>query len=56
MAAGEWENEIGDLLTYFEAGNPQRKAENDDLLARFSFDRQTIMKQNFDIELSVAPV
>jgi hypothetical protein len=55
IAAGEWENEIGGLLSYFEAGNPQRKADHDNLLARFSFDRQTVMKQNFDIELSVVP-
>jgi hypothetical protein len=56
VAAGEWENEIGILLAHFEAGNPQREADNDNLLARFSFDRQTVMKQNFDIELSVVPV
>jgi hypothetical protein len=55
IAAGEWENEIGFLLSHFEAGNPQRKADNDTLLTRFSFDRQTVMKQNFDIELSVVP-
>jgi hypothetical protein len=55
VAAGEWENEIGVLLAHFEAGNPTRAAEHDDLLARFSFDRGTVMKQNFDIELSVVP-
>lgn len=55
IAAGEWENEIGALLSYFEDGNQQRKAENDTVLARFSFDRRTIMKQNFDIDLSVVP-
>lgn len=55
VAAGEWADEIGLLLSHFEAGNSQRVAENDNLLARFSFDRQTVMKQNFDIELSVVP-
>jgi hypothetical protein len=56
VPAGEWENEIGILLAHFAAGNPQREADNDNLLTRFSFDRQTVMKQNFDIELSVVPV
>jgi hypothetical protein len=55
VAAGEWENAIGIMLNHFEAGNQQRKADNDNLLARFSFDRQTVMKQNFDIELAVVP-
>ena len=56
VAAGEKEDEIGSLLIFFEDGNPQRKAEHDNLLDRFSFNRQTVMRQNFDIELSVVPV
>jgi hypothetical protein len=56
IVGDEWENEIGTLLDYYEDGNPQRVAEHNTLLARYSFDRQTIMKQNFDIELSVVPV
>lgn len=56
VAANEREDRIGDLLSHFEAGNPQREADHNNLLARFSFDRQTVMKQNFDIELSVVPV
>jgi hypothetical protein len=55
VAAGEWEDEIGGLLDFFDAGSPLRKAENDNLLARFSFARQTVMKQNFDIELAIVP-
>jgi hypothetical protein len=55
VVSDEWEARIGDLLDFSEAGNPQRKAENDTLLTRYSFDRQTVMKQNFDIELSVVP-
>lgn len=54
VVSDEWEGRIGDLLEHFEGGNPQRQAESDSLLSRYSFDRQTVMKQNFDIELSVA--
>jgi hypothetical protein len=36
VAAGEWESEIGILLSHFEAGNPLRQADNDNLLAHFS--------------------
>lgn len=56
VVSGEEETRIGDLLEFFEAGNQQRKAESDTLLARYSFDRQTVMKWNFGIELSVLPV
>ncbi len=56
VPADEWENEIGILLAHFEAGNPQRHAEHDRLLARYLFDRQTVLKQNFNIELAVVPV
>lgn len=55
IPAGEWESEIGDMLVHFEAGNSQRRSEHDELLARYSVDRQTVMKQNYDIELSVEP-
>jgi hypothetical protein len=55
VAAGESEDEIGTLLALYEDGNPQREADHDNLLARFSFNRQTVMKQNFDIELAVVP-
>ena len=56
VTAGEWENRIEVLLSFFEDGNLQRQVEHDKLLTRFSFDRRTVMKQNFDIELSVVPV
>jgi hypothetical protein len=55
VAASECEDEIGNLMAYFEQGNPQRVAEHDDLLARFSFDRRTVMKQSFGIEFLVVP-
>jgi hypothetical protein len=54
-AAGEWENEIGHLLDHFEAGNPGRRDEHDRRLAWYSFDRQTVMKQNFDIDIAIVP-
>jgi hypothetical protein len=56
VPAGEWEDEIGNLLAHFEAGNRHREVDNDNLLARFSFDWQTVMKQNFDVEISLVPV
>jgi hypothetical protein len=56
VAAGESEDEIHALLYLYEDGNPEREADHDNLLARFAFDRQTVMKQNFDIELAVVPV
>jgi hypothetical protein len=55
VAAGESEDEIDALLTLYEDGNPARETDHDNLLARFSFDRHTVMKQNFDIDLSVVP-
>jgi hypothetical protein len=55
IAAGESEDEIDILLALYEDGNPQRQADHDNLLAHFSFDRQTVMKQNFDIELAIVP-
>ena len=51
----EWERPIDDLMTFFEAGNSQRRADNDALLARYSLAHRTVMKQHFDIELSVEP-
>jgi hypothetical protein len=56
VTAGEAEAEIGRLLDHFEAGNPARRSENDALLSRFYSDRLTVMKCNFDIELSVEPM
>ena len=55
LSTDAWESEIGPLLQHFEDGNPTRIAENDSLLTRFSFDRHTIMKQNFGISLAVLP-
>jgi hypothetical protein len=55
-SAGEWEDRIGVLMDFFEAGNPRQIADNNQLLARFSLNRQTVMKQNFGIELSVGAV
>jgi hypothetical protein len=56
VAGREWEDEIGNLMDDFEDGNAAWKAAHDNLLARFSFSRRTVMKQNFDIEISVEPL
>jgi hypothetical protein len=56
VAADEREIEIDGIMKEFEGENAQRQNEHDRMLARYSFDRQTVMKQNFDIELSVVPV
>jgi hypothetical protein len=47
---------IDEIMKEFEDDNSQRREEHAGMLARYSFDRQTVMKQNFDIELSVVPV
>jgi len=55
VPGNEWENQINGLMTYFEGANPQRIAENDQNLARYALTRATVMKQNFNIELTVEP-
>jgi hypothetical protein len=56
VATGECESEIGGVLDHYEDGNPQRRAENDELLAGFSLNRRSVVKWNFGIDLSVVPV
>ncbi len=55
VAAAEQETGIGGLLDHFEDGNPVRSSEHDALLARFGLNRLSVMKWNFDIELTVEP-
>jgi hypothetical protein len=55
IRGNEWEDSIEGLMTHFEAANPQRRTGNDQSLARYSLTRATVMKQNFDIELTVEP-
>jgi hypothetical protein len=55
VASGEYETAIDVLLTFVENGNLNRRSENDNLLARYSSDRSTVMKWNFGIELFVLP-
>jgi hypothetical protein len=49
------ETAIRVLLDFQEHGNPQRRAENDAILARYGFDRDTVMRWNFSIDFSVRP-
>ncbi len=51
VPAMEVEKRIGFLMDYVEAGNTSRIAENDELLSRYAFGRDEVMKMNFDIEL-----
>jgi len=44
---------IGELMKFQEGGDLTRIRENDGLLERFGFTRDTVMEQNFDIELDV---
>jgi hypothetical protein len=55
VTADEQEIEIDGMMKEFEDENPVRRKEHDEMLARYSFDRQTAMKQNFDIELTIVP-
>jgi hypothetical protein len=55
VAADEKELEIDGIMTEFEGENSQRRDTHDRMLARYSFVRQTVMKQHFDIEFSVVP-
>jgi hypothetical protein len=56
VPADEGELPCDAIMAEYEGGNPNRRAQYDGMLAEFSFTRQTVMKQNFDIELAVVPV
>lgn len=49
------ETPIRVLLDFQEGGNPQRQAENDAILAKYGFDRDTVMLWNFSIDFPVRP-
>jgi hypothetical protein len=46
---------IRDLLEFQEGSHAQRAAENDQILARYGFNRDTPMRWGFDIDFQVAP-
>jgi hypothetical protein len=52
---GGQETPIRDLLEFQERGNPQRRAENNAILARYGFDRDTVMRWGFNIDFPVRP-
>jgi hypothetical protein len=47
---------IGRLLEFQEKGDPKRIADNDKLLAKYGFNRETPMFFAFDIDFTVAPL
>jgi hypothetical protein len=50
---GGQETPIRALLDFQEGGSPQRRAENDAILAKYGFDRDTVMRWGFNIDFSV---
>lgn len=52
---GGHETPIRVLLDFQEGGNPQRQAENNAILAKYGFDRDTVMLWNFSIDFPVRP-
>jgi hypothetical protein len=55
VVMGGQETPIRDLLEFQEGGNPQRRAENNAILARYGFDRDTVMRWGFNIDFPVRP-
>jgi hypothetical protein len=49
-------NPISLLLEFQEQGDLNRIADNDKLLARYGFDRTTVMFMAFDIDFKVTPL
>jgi hypothetical protein len=47
---------IGPLLNFQERGVPERISDNDKLLGRYGFDRNTVMFMAFDIDFQVSPI
>jgi hypothetical protein len=52
---GGQETPIRDLLDFQENGSAQRRAENDAILAKYGFARDTIMRWGFNIDFPVRP-
>jgi hypothetical protein len=52
----EAEAPIRKLLAHMAGGKPTRIAEHTALLQKYGFERDTVMKWNFDIEFDVAPI
>jgi hypothetical protein len=54
ILTGGADTSIRGLLDFQERGNPQRIAENDAILAKYGFDRDTVMKWGFDVDFKVS--
>jgi hypothetical protein len=54
VLTGGYEAPIRRLLEHQEKGKPERKAENDQILARYGFVRDTVMRIGFDIDFLVS--
>ena len=55
ILTGGQETPIRVLLEFQEAGNAQRQAENNAILAKYGFSRDTAMRWGFDIDFPVRP-
>lgn len=55
LVLGGQERRIGDLMEFQERNNPSRKAENDAILAKYGYDRDTVMLWGFDIDFLLRP-
>jgi hypothetical protein len=55
LLSGGQESPIGSLMAFQEGGNPARIRENDEILKRYGFDRDTPMFWGFDIDFLVRP-
>jgi len=55
LLTGGQESSIRELLEFQENGNAKRIAENDKILTKYGFDRDTVMRWGFDIDLPVRP-
>jgi hypothetical protein len=54
LSGGGEERPIRELLEFQERGNAKRIAENDAILAKYGYDRNTAMKWGFDVDFSVS--
>lgn len=56
FVTGGQETPIRDVLEFQEGGSPARAAEHDRVLAKYGFERDTVMLWGFDVDFFVRPV
>jgi hypothetical protein len=55
LVMGGQETPIRDVLEFQERGNRARRAEHDQILAKYGYNRDTVMLWGFDVDFLVRP-